>query len=250
MIACICLCTPGLHDSLLNPLLLSTDGKVNLNPSCMRIFILTVSLFGVISGVYCECRLTCHCVWRCVTVLEYILVRCESVCGCINVCRAPPASLQAELASGRIRAAESSCTLQDASRAAAPGTRAALSISWLAGRCWALQLHACVPLPLGAIRHTDKHSERERERERAGGGARDGKSGIIIGDGVGEQCVWWLNNKCGISGFVWSQDWSPLLWWCWGERGGCRDFTHGPTIHPEIKSGTEVSLFNRLVVRH
>lgn len=86
----------------------------------------TVSLFGVISGVYCECRLTCHCVWRCVTVLEYILVQCESVCGCINVSRAPPASLQAELAKGRIRAAESSCTLQDASRAAAPGTRAAL----------------------------------------------------------------------------------------------------------------------------
>lgn len=56
----------------------------------------TVSLFGAISGVYCECRLTCRCVWRCVTVLEYILVRCESVCGCINVSRAPPASLQAE----------------------------------------------------------------------------------------------------------------------------------------------------------
>lgn len=105
-------------------------------------FILTVSLFGVISGVYCECRLTCHCVWRCVTVLEYILVRCESVCGCINVCRAPPASLQAELANGRIRAAESSCTLQDASRAAAQGTRAAPYL--LTGRTLLSPAAACM----------------------------------------------------------------------------------------------------------
>lgn len=65
-------------------------------------FILTALLLGVILEVYCECLLTCHHVWRCVTVLEYILVRCESVCGCINVCRAPPASLQADLANGRI----------------------------------------------------------------------------------------------------------------------------------------------------
>lgn len=116
--------------------------KWALNPSCMRIFILTVSLFGVISGVYCECRLTCHCVWRCATVLEYILVRCESVCGCINVCRAPPASLQAELAHGRICAAASSCALQDASRAAAPGTRAALYL--LTGRPLPSPAAACM----------------------------------------------------------------------------------------------------------
>lgn len=105
-------------------------------------FSITVSLFGANSGVYCECQLTCHCVWRCVTVLEYILVRCESVCGCINVCRASPASLQAELANGRIRAAESSCTLQDASRAAAPGTRAALYL--LTGRLLLSPAAACM----------------------------------------------------------------------------------------------------------
>lgn len=91
---------------------------------------------------------------------------------------------------GRIRAAESSCTLQDASRAAAPGTRAALYLP--TGRL----LHACVPLLLSSIRHTDNHSERESE------GVGETGNGIIIDDGVGEQRVWWLNNKCGILGFV------------------------------------------------
>lgn len=128
-------------------------------------FILTVSLFGVISGVYCECRLTCHCVWRCVTVLEYILVRCESVCGCINVCRAPPASLcqnwltEESVLQNRVALCRTPAVLQLKGPERLP-------ISWLAGRCWALQLHACVPLLLNAIRHSDNHSER---------GLRDGK---------------------------------------------------------------------------
>lgn len=125
-------------------------------------FSLTISLAGVISGVYCERRLTCHCVWRCVTVLEYILVWCESVCGCINVCRAPPAYLQAELANGRIRAAEWSRTLQDASRAAAPGTRAALYL--LTRRPPLSPAAACV-----RVAQTRRQPEREME---AGDGKR------------------------------------------------------------------------------
>lgn len=131
---CVYLYLHSQHDdSWLNLLLSITAGKKKKKKCiwiCMRIFILTVSLFGVISGVYCECLLTCHRVWRCVTVLEYILVWCESVCGCINVCRAPPASLQAPLQ-------KSSCTLQDASRACSSGERWRPSISWPAGRRWA-----------------------------------------------------------------------------------------------------------------
>lgn len=76
----------SLYDSLL---LTSAAGKLNLYED----FILTASQFGVILEVYCECLLTCHHVWRSVPVLEYILVWCKSVSGCINVCRAPPALL-------------------------------------------------------------------------------------------------------------------------------------------------------------
>lgn len=47
----------------------------------------------------CVCVLMCHCVWRSVPALEYILAGRESACGCINVCRAR--QLRADLANGR-----------------------------------------------------------------------------------------------------------------------------------------------------
>lgn len=118
----------------------------------MRIFILTVSLFGVISGVYCECLLTCHRVWRCVTVLEYILVWCESVCGCINVCRAPPASLQAPL-QNRVALCRTPAVL------AAPGSGGGPLSPDRQAAAEPLQPRACEPILLGAIRHTDSHGE-------------------------------------------------------------------------------------------
>lgn len=171
---CLCVCAPSVHDSLLNPLLSGGKKKSESESIVYENFSLTVSLFGVISGVYCECRLMCHCVWRCVTVLEYILVRCESVCGCINVCRAPPASLQAELANGRIRAAESSCK-EDGSSRAAPGTRAApLSPDWQAAAEPCSCMHVCHSCSV----QSDTQITTVKEGR---------KNGIIIDDGVGEQ---------------------------------------------------------------
>lgn len=196
-------------------------------------FISTASLFGVISEVYCECLLTCHNVWRCVTVLEYILVQCESVCGCINVCRAPPAWLRANLANGRNCAAESGYALQDARRAAAPHTWAAFYPP------------TGGPLPSPAAAPMCATPALGNQTQ---GWGRE--SGIMIGDGVGEQCVWWLNNKCGILGCVWSQDWSLLLWWRWGERQSIEISHIGLIPPPGIKSGTEVNLLNRSVVFH
>lgn len=220
------------YDSLLNLMLLSTVGKVNQNLLYENV-ILTAWLFGVISGVYRECRLTCHCVWRCVTVLEYILVWCESVCGCINVCRDPPASLQAELANGRrIRAAESSCTLQDASRYCS-----SRDLSCSASPDWQAPWAAAEPCSCMHVRCScslQSHKGITAVSEREGWGT---ESRVIIGDGVGERCVWWLNNKCGISGFVWSQEWCTFLRWSWGKKGGCRDFAHRShtRINPDIE---------------
>lgn len=166
----ICACTHSMCVwSIIKPSAVECWWKSECESIMYENFGLTVSLLGVISGVYCECRLTCHCVWRCVTVLEYILVWRESVRGCINVCRAPPAYLQAELANRRIRAAEWNCTLQDANRVCSSRSLS----DWLAGCCRALQLHACVPLLLGAIRHTDNHSEKD------------------VGDGKQHHHWWW-----------------------------------------------------------
>lgn len=141
-------------------------------------FGLTVSLFGVISGVYCECQLTCHCVWRCVTVLEYILVWRESVRGCINVCRAPPAystSRQSWLT-------EESVLQNGVALCRTPAMlQFQVSIYWLAGCCWALQLHACVPLLHSAIRHTDNHSGKE------------------VGDEKQHHHRWWCGRTCAVA---------------------------------------------------
>lgn len=127
-----------------------------------------------------------------------------------------------------LRAAEWGCTLQDASRAAAAGTRAAPYL--LTGSC-AAEPCSCMHVCHSCAVQSDTLITTARE-----GWGRE--SGTIIGDGVGEQCVQWLNNICGILGFVWSQDWNPLLWWCWGEREVCRDFTDATS--PGLKSEIEV----------
>lgn len=139
----------------------------------------TVSLFGAISGVYCECRLTCRCVWRCVTVLEYILVRCESVCGCINVF--PSSSC---LAPGRAGLKEES-VLQN--RVALYRTPAVLrlqgpellSISRLAGCC----MHVCHSCSVQS--GTQITTARERVK---GWGRRETASSLMMV---------WESNACG-----------------------------------------------------
>lgn len=67
-----------------------------------------------------------------------------------------------------------------------------LSISRLAGCC----MHVCHSCSVQSGTQITTASERESE------GVGETGNGIIIDDGVGEQRVWWLNNKCGILGFV------------------------------------------------
>lgn len=113
----------------------------------------SISLFGVTSGVFWESRLTCHCVWRCATALEYISVQSESVCVCVG------AQMFAELLLPRSRRSwrteesplQNGAILAGSQPCCSPG-----------GQSWALQLHACVPLLVGVARSTDDHRGRGR----------------------------------------------------------------------------------------
>lgn len=82
--------------------------------SVSKDFQLNVSQFGGISGAYLWLSVaTCCCVWRCVTALEYILVRWESVC--VNVCQvSTPPHISAHLTPGTSGKQES--VLQNAAR--------------------------------------------------------------------------------------------------------------------------------------
>lgn len=117
---------------------------------------------------------------------------------------------QAELANVRIRAAEWSCTSPDASRCCCSSRDPSVSLSPDWQPCSGM--HVCRSCPAQSdaqIRAASWSRSRRWGTE----------SGVSVDDGVGERRVWWLNNTCGVSSFVWSQDWSPLLWWwCWRAR--------------------------------